>query len=102
MQRRSPKKEVIAEGLPASPGAVSGRIYFTAIARANGEKGHNGKTGDVPRIWPEGSRRGNLTQRRRRLHAAVVARGMGKCCGAGRSQISVDEDEKKVTIDGKV
>lgn len=43
------------------------------------------------------TQRGGMTS-----HAAVVARGMGKCCVAGCSQISVDEDEKKVTIDGKV
>ena len=102
------EKEVIAEGLPASPGAASGRIYFTAAeaadAAANGEKAILVRQETSPEdlagmVAAEGilTQRGGMTS-----HAAVVARGMGKCCVAGCSQISVDEDEKKVTIDGKV
>ncbi len=99
---------MIAEGLPASPGAASGRIYFTAAeaadAAANGEKAILVRQETSPEdlagmVAAEGilTQRGGMTS-----HAAVVARGMGKCCVAGCSQISVDEDEKKVTIDGKV
>ena len=102
------EKEVIAEGLPASPGAASGKIYFTAAeaadAAANGEKTILVRQETSPEdlagmVAAEGilTQRGGMTS-----HAAVVARGMGKCCVAGCSQISVDEDEKKVTIDGKV
>ncbi len=101
------KKDVIAEGLPASPGAASGRIYFTAAeavdAAANGEKTILVRQETSPEdlagmVAAEGilTQRGGMTS-----HAAVVARGMGKCCVAGCSQISVDEEAKKVVIDGK-
>ena len=101
-------KEVVAEGLPASPGAASGRIYFTAAeavdAAANGEKAILVRQETSPEdlagmVAAEGilTQRGGMTS-----HAAVVARGMGKCCVAGCSQISVDEEAKKVTVGGAV
>lgn len=89
--------KVIAKGLPASPGAASGKIYFTAekCAQAvkNGEKVILVRQETSPEdiegmIAAEGilTARGGMTS-----HAAVVARGMGKCCVAGCNEISVDE-----------
>ncbi|MDD6042336.1 MAG: pyruvate, phosphate dikinase [Eubacteriaceae bacterium] len=99
--------EKIAEGLPASPGAATGKIYFNAAeaveAAANGEKTILVRQETSPEdlagmVAAEGilTQRGGMTS-----HAAVVARGMGKCCVAGCSQISVDEETKTVTVAGK-
>ena len=100
--------EVLAKGLPASPGAATGRIYFTASdaesAVANGEKAILVRQETSPEdlagmVVAEGilTARGGMTS-----HAAVVARGMGKCCVAGCTQIVVSESEKTLTIDEKV
>lgn len=90
----------IAKGLPASPGAASGKIYFHSedVARQV-EKGIDCilvRTETSPEdiegmVAANGilTARGGMTS-----HAAVVARGMGKCCVAGCSEIYVDEDEK--------
>ena len=97
----------IATGLPASPGAAVGKIYFTAddaVANAN-----NGE--DVILVRKETSpediegmhmAKGILTARGGMTsHAAVVARGMGKCCIAGCEKLKVNEKEKYFDIDGK-
>jgi len=90
------KKEVIAKGLPASPGAATGKVVFTAEdAEAWAKKG---EAVILVRIEtsPEDiggmnvakgilTARGGMTS-----HAAVVARGMGKCCVAGVSDIQID------------
>lgn len=100
--------EVLAKGLPASPGAATGRIYFTASdaesAVANGEKAILVRQETSPEdlagmVVAEGilTARGGMTS-----HAAVVARGMGKCCVAGCTQIVVSESEKTLTINDKV
>ena len=92
--------KVIAKGLPASPGAASGRIYFHAKdvveAKARGEKALLVRQETSPEdiegmVNSEGilTARGGMTS-----HAAVVARGMGKCCVAGCSEIRVDEDSR--------
>ncbi len=92
--------EVIAKGLPASPGAASGKVYFHAAdvvkAKANGEKCILVRQETSPEdiegmVSAEGilTARGGMTS-----HAAVVARGMGKCCVAGCSDIRVDEENK--------
>jgi pyruvate,orthophosphate dikinase len=98
----------IASGLPASPGAASGKVYFTAeaavhAARANGEKVILVRQETSPEDL-EGmvEAQGILTARGGRTsHAAVVARGMGKCCVAGCDALKVKEEEKKFTIGDK-
>lgn len=98
------KATVIATGLPASPGAACGRIYFTAEeaekAFSGGEKVLLVREETSPEdlagmVVAEGilTARGGMTS-----HAAVVARGMGKCCVAGCSQIHVSEEEKVMTV----
>ncbi|MDF2591294.1 MAG: pyruvate, phosphate dikinase [Clostridia bacterium] len=98
----------IANGLPASPGAASGKVYFTAeaavhAARANGEKVILVRLETSPEDL-EGmvEAQGILTARGGRTsHAAVVARGMGKCCVAGCDALKVKEEEKKFYLGDK-
>ncbi|MDO9309772.1 MAG: pyruvate, phosphate dikinase [Deltaproteobacteria bacterium] len=90
------KKDIIAKGLPASPGAVSGEVIFTADeAEAEAKTGRKVILVRVE-TSPEDihgmhaaqgilTARGGMTS-----HAAVVARGMGKCCVAGCGDIKVD------------
>jgi pyruvate,orthophosphate dikinase len=96
------KAKDIAKGLPASPGAACGHIYFSADeateAAANGEKVILVRAETSPEdlagmVAAEGilTARGGMTS-----HAAVVARGMGKCCVAGCSEARVDEETKTV------
>ena len=98
---------VVAKGLPASPGAATGQIVFQADdAEAWAEKK---KKVVLVRIEtsPEDLRgmavaQGILTMRGGMTsHAAVVARGMGKCCVSGAGEIQVDYKEKTVKMDGK-
>jgi len=91
----------IAKGLPASPGAATGKIYFDAEDAVNAYK--NGEENIVLvrlETSPEDiegmhvskgilTGRGGMTS-----HAAVVARGMGTCCVAGCSKIKINEEEK--------
>ena len=91
----------IAKGLPASPGAATGKIYFRAEDAVNAYK--NGEKNVVLvrlETSPEDiegmhvsngilTGRGGMTS-----HAAVVARGMGTCCVAGCSEIKINEEEK--------
>lgn len=101
------KTEVIAHGLPASPGAASGKICFTAEEAKN----HHGSGEKVILVRLETSPediegmvaaegiltvRGGMTS-----HAAVVARGMGTCCVAGCGEININEDEKIFSVKGK-
>lgn len=94
--------KTIGTGLPASPGAATGKIYFhpadVVKARAKGERCILVRTETSPEdiegmIHAEGilTSRGGMTS-----HAAVVARGMGKCCIAGCSALVVDEEERKL------
>ena len=101
------KAKVVAKGLPASPGAATGQIVFQADdAEAWAEKK---KQVVLVRIEtsPEDLRgmavaQGILTMRGGMTsHAAVVARGMGKCCVSGAGEIVVDYKEKTVTMGGK-
>lgn len=98
------KSEVVAKGLPASPGAASGKIYFTAEAVCHavsrGEKAILIRTETSPEdiegmVAAEGvlTSRGGMTS-----HAAVVARGMGKCCIAGCGDVKVDEKNRLFRI----
>ncbi|KEI97377.1 pyruvate phosphate dikinase [Clostridium botulinum A2B7 92] len=99
--------EVIATGLPASPGAACGRVYFTAeeakIHHEKGEKVILVRLETSPEdiegmVAAEGilTARGGMTS-----HAAVVARGMGTCCVAGCSEITINEKEKYFHAAGK-
>ena len=102
------KATVMAKGLPASPGAAAGQIVFQADdAEAWAEKK---KKVVLVRIEtsPEDLRgmavaQGILTMRGGMTsHAAVVARGMGKCCVSGAGEIKVDYKAKTVEMNGKV
>ncbi len=95
---------LISKGLPASPGAASGKVYFNAsdvvAANENGEKAILVRLETSPEdiegmVSSEGilTARGGMTS-----HAAVVARGMGKCCVAGCSDIKVNEDKKELRV----
>ncbi|PLY02319.1 MAG: pyruvate, phosphate dikinase [Desulfuromonas sp.] len=100
-------KDVVAKGLPASPGAVSGEIVFTADEAE--EEAKLGRKVILVRVEtsPEDihgmhaaqgilTARGGMTS-----HAAVVARGMGKCCVAGCGDIKVNyRDESFTTVGG--
>ena len=95
------KKAVrIAKGLPASPGAASGKVYFYAedvvAAKERGEQCILVRQETSPEdIEGMNSAEGILTARGGMTsHAAVVARGMGKCCVAGCQEIRVDEESK--------
>ena len=101
------KADVVAKGLPASPGAACGKIAFTADeSKERAEKGEKvvlvrleTSPEDIEgMIAAEGilTVRGGMTS-----HAAVVARGMGTCCVAGCGEIKVDEKAKTVTIGDK-
>lgn len=96
--------EKMTKGLPASPGAACGQIYFNAedaaAAAANGTKVILVRLETSPEdlagmVAAEGilTARGGMTS-----HAAVVARGMGKCCVSGCSEIKVDEAARQLGI----
>jgi pyruvate, orthophosphate dikinase len=94
------KAVVIAKGLPASPGAAFGKVVFTAdeaqkVAN-NGDKVILVREETSPEdIQGMDSAQGILTARGGMTsHAAVVARGMGKCCVSGAHEITVNEEEK--------
>ncbi len=102
------KKEVIAKGLPASPGAASGKVVFSAE-----EAQHCSEKGDkviLVRVEtsPEDihgmhvaegilTARGGMTS-----HAAVVARGMGKCCITGCGDLAVNYSKKQMSVGNHV
>jgi pyruvate,orthophosphate dikinase len=99
------KIQVIAKGLPASPGAASGKVVFTADEAVKEAKKYN-----VILVRPEttpddihgmDAAKGILTARGGMTsHAAVVARGMGKPCVAGCESIKVDLKAEKFTVNG--
>ena len=109
-QKSLSEAKVVARGLAASPGAATGKIYFTAEDVMNANK--NGEN-DLLLVRLETSPediegmniahgiltiRGGMTS-----HAAVVARGMGTCCVSGCGELVIDEEAKTVrTPDGKV
>ena len=101
------KAAPIATGLPASPGAAVGKLAFTAEEAVDrtqaGEKvllcRKETSPEDVDGMhFAAGilTSTGGMTS-----HAAVVARGWGKCCVAGAGAITIDEKKKKITVDGK-
>jgi pyruvate,orthophosphate dikinase len=102
--------EVLATGLPASPGAAVGQIVFTAdeaVAKAGPHK-KNPVILVRAETTPEDihgmevakgilTSRGGMTS-----HAAVVTRGMGKCCVAGAGDVQVDEHAGEMRVHGQV
>ena len=100
------KAKVITQGLPASPGAACGQIVFHADDaqewHANGHKVIMVRIETSPEdLAGMASAEGILTARGGMTsHAAVVARGMGKCCVSGAGAISVDYKTKTVEIEG--
>ena len=98
---------VLAKGLPASPGAATGQIVFFADEAE--EWVAQGKNVVLVRIEtsPEDLRgmnvaKGILTARGGMTsHAAVVARGMGKCCVSGAGALQIDYKLRTMTVDGK-
>jgi len=97
----------IAKGLPASPGAATGQVYFTAEDAVEAAKGGlkvilvrmETSPEDIEGMYAaQGilTARGGMTS-----HAAVVARGMGKCCVAGCGEIKIDEHGKVFIASGK-
>ena len=101
------KAEPIGKGLGASPGAACGKIVFTAedaeAWAARGEKVVLVRLETSPEdITGMKSAQGILTVRGGMTsHAAVVARGMGKCCVSGCGEIAMDEENKKFELAGK-
>jgi pyruvate,orthophosphate dikinase len=98
--------ELLTKGLPASPGAAVGEVVFTAEeAKAWAEEGKKVvlvRTETSPEdIEGMHAAQGILTARGGMTsHAAVVARGMGKCCVAGAGEVHVSEKEKFFTVNG--
>jgi pyruvate, orthophosphate dikinase len=110
LDEKGEKIEVLAKGLPASPGAAVGQIVFTADEAV--EKAGHGKKASVILVRAETTpedihgmevasgiltSRGGMTS-----HAAVVTRGMGKCCVAGAGDIEVDEKAREMRVKGHV
>ncbi len=106
--RLDPKatKKIIAKGLPASPGAAVGQVVFTAEEAV--EETERGKKVVLVRVEtsPEDihgmnvsegilTARGGMTS-----HAAVVARGMGKCCVAGCGEVQVNFEKGQFSVNG--
>jgi pyruvate,orthophosphate dikinase len=109
LDEKRAKVEVLATGLPASPGAAVGQIVFTADDAV--KKVQADKTTKVILVRAETTpedihgmevaagiltSRGGMTS-----HAAVVTRGMGKCCVAGAGDIEVDEKAKAMRVKGQ-
>jgi len=97
------KSVLLGKGLPASPGAASGQIVFFAEAAKNYPKSILVRTETSPEDL-EGmniaqgilTARGGMTS-----HAAVVARGMGKCCVSGVGALKIDYKTKTLKINGE-
>ena len=100
-------KVVLTKGLPASPGAASGKVVFTAEeaveAHKNGEKvilvRHETSPEDIAGMH---SAQGILTSTGGMTsHAAVVARGMGKCCISGASDVKIHYEQEFFEVAGR-
>jgi pyruvate,orthophosphate dikinase len=111
LDEKSTKVEVLATGLPASPGAAVGQIVFTADDAVE-KAGHGQRKNPVILVRAETTpedihgmevaagiltSRGGMTS-----HAAVVTRGMGKCCVAGAGDIEVNERDREMRAKGQV
>src|SRR5436309_2014800 len=110
LDEKSTKIEVLATGLPASPGAAVGQIVFTANAAVEAVQ-KDGKASVIlvrAETTPEDihgmevakgilTSRGGMTS-----HAAVVTRGMGKCCVAGAGDVDVNEKARQMRVKGQI
>jgi pyruvate,orthophosphate dikinase len=106
-----PEDMLTTKGLPASPGAVVGQIVFTADDAVT-KAGHGAEKNPVILVRAETTPEdihgmevaaGILTsQGGMTSHAAVVTRGMGKCCVAGAGEIAVDERARQMRARGQV
>jgi pyruvate,orthophosphate dikinase len=111
LDEKKAKIEVLATGLPASPGAAVGQIVFTADEAVE-KAGHGSQKNPVILVRAETTpedihgmevaagiltSRGGMTS-----HAAVVTRGMGKCCVAGAGDIEVIEKAGEMRVKGQV
>jgi len=111
LDEKSAKVEVLATGLPASPGAAVGQIVFSADEAVD-KAGSGAKKNPVILVRAETTpedihgmevavgiltSRGGMTS-----HAAVVTRGMGKCCVAGAGDIEVNEKTREMRVRGQV
>src|SRR5689334_17333263 len=111
LDEKNAKVEVLATGLPASPGAAVGQIVFTAD-EAVAKAGHGAKKNPVILVRAETTpedihgmevaagiltSRGGMTS-----HAAVVTRGMGKCCVAGAGDVDVNEKARQMRVKGQI
>jgi pyruvate,orthophosphate dikinase len=111
LDEKNVKIEVLATGLPASPGAAVGQIVFTADEAVE-KAGPSAKRNSVILVRAETTpedihgmevaagiltSRGGMTS-----HAAVVTRGMGKCCVAGAGDIHVDDKKREMHVKGQV
>ncbi|MBD3252536.1 pyruvate, phosphate dikinase [Candidatus Pacearchaeota archaeon] len=100
--------EILSKGLPASPGAAVGKIVFNAddaqLMMERGESSILVRIETSPEdIEGMNAAQGILTSRGGMTsHAAVVARGMGKCCVAGCSELIIDENKRTFEVSGKV
>src|ERR1700757_1492245 len=109
LDEKGSKVEVLATGLPASPGAAVGQIVFTADAAV--EAVHKDEKASVILVRAETTpedihgmevAKGILTSRGGMTsHAAVVTRGMGKCCVAGAGDIDVNEKAREMRVKGQ-
>src|SRR5450631_2088010 len=110
LDEKGSKVEVLAKGLPASPGAAVGQIVFTADEAVE-KAGHDATKNPVILVRAETTpedihgmevangiltSRGGMTS-----HAAVVTRGMGKCCVAGAGDIDVNEKAREMRVKGQ-
>jgi len=110
LDEKGAKVEVLATGLPASPGAAVGQIVFTADDAVTAVQ--KGKMKNVILVRGETTpedihgmevaagiltSRGGMTS-----HAAVVTRGMGKCCVAGAGDCDVSEKKRELRVKGQV
>jgi pyruvate,orthophosphate dikinase len=109
LDEKGHKVEVLATGLPASPGAAVGQIVFTAedAVKHHANKSYKSIVLVRGETTPEDiagmevadgilTSRGGMTS-----HAAVVTRGMGKCCVAGAGDCIVDEAKRELRVKGK-
>ena len=102
------KRNVIAKGLPASPGAATGRVVFNAedadAWKNKGEKVILVRIETSPEdLGGMDASQGILTARGGMTsHAAVVARGMGKCCVSGCGELEINYAKKEFRVSGKV
>jgi pyruvate,orthophosphate dikinase len=109
LDEKGSKVEVLAKGLPASPGAAVGQIVFSADEAV--ERVASGKNVHVILVRAETTpedihgmevAKGILTSRGGMTsHAAVVTRGMGKCCVAGAGDVDVDEKAREMRVKGQ-